>query len=152
MEGFLKGEPCNRNGCSGIIDEHDTDTSCSCHVNPPCSHCTTDRNYCPVCGWEGRDEQQAYTPSEKERAYYEEETKRWQEERNAFERQYSGQEIITGLKIIHEYHTHFSQIFRGVFPDGSETAASILPHVKGSFGGRFEVFTSTKFKYIAYTD
>ena len=29
MEGYEKGETCNRKGC------------CSCHINPPCGYCTT---------------------------------------------------------------------------------------------------------------
>jgi len=57
--GYEKGDKCNRNGCVGIIDEHDTDEVCSCHINPPCSHCTTSRAYCDVCGWDGYEEQQA---------------------------------------------------------------------------------------------
>jgi len=57
LEGVLKGEVCNRNGCCGVIDEHDSDSGCTCFINPPCSHCTDSRCYCPECGYDGREEQ-----------------------------------------------------------------------------------------------
>lgn len=60
IEGVVIGETCNRNGCKGILLEHDTDTSCSCHINPPCSHCVDDRAYCPACEWEGSEDQILY--------------------------------------------------------------------------------------------
>lgn len=49
--GFLKGEPCNRDGCDGIIEQH-REGGCSCHINPPCGYCTDDSQYCPKCNWE----------------------------------------------------------------------------------------------------
>ena len=50
-----------RDGCIGIIEEHYTDTSCTCHCgHPPCSHCVDSRAYCPECGWDGYEEQQDY--------------------------------------------------------------------------------------------
>lgn len=64
--GYIKGDLCNRhyNGklllkrCDGIIDEYDTDTSCTCHMgHPPCSHCEHSRTFCPKCDWDGREEQ-----------------------------------------------------------------------------------------------
>lgn len=58
--GLLKGEKCNRNGCNGIIDEHEKEGCCSCHINPPCSYCTTPSEYCPECGWDAEEEQREY--------------------------------------------------------------------------------------------
>src|ERR1035437_2315837 len=55
--GYLKDERCNRNNCDGIINEHPKEGCCSCHINPPCSFCTTANQYCPVCGWDGYEEQ-----------------------------------------------------------------------------------------------
>jgi len=55
-EGWEIGDICNREGCQGILDE-DGDKymdSCSCHINPPCSRCTTNWAVCPECGWEAR--------------------------------------------------------------------------------------------------
>lgn len=155
IEGLLKGEICNRNGCDGIIDEHATETSCSCHVNPPCSHCTTDRNYCPKCDWEGPERD---TPvidkdqSERNRVYYEKQNKEWQEARDLFYARYSGQKSVEKLEMRHEAHTHFSQKIVGVFPIGTETRESILPKVNGTFGGRFERWGDYFFSFIAYTD
>jgi len=58
MEGYEKGEQCNRNGCKGILEEHDTDYGCSCHMgNPPCSYCVNCRSYCEECDWDGYEEQ-----------------------------------------------------------------------------------------------
>lgn len=51
--GTEEGDVCNRDKCQGIIVEEDTESSCSCHLNAPCSYCTTDRHFCPECGWEG---------------------------------------------------------------------------------------------------
>lgn len=58
-EGYLKGDVCNREGCKGTIDEHDTDGGCSCHISPPCSYCETPREFCPECDWESIDERDA---------------------------------------------------------------------------------------------
>jgi hypothetical protein len=55
-EGIFKGDICNRKGCMGIIDETEK-KGCSCHINPPCSSCTEPRAFCPVCGWDGKEEQ-----------------------------------------------------------------------------------------------
>lgn len=58
--GYFKGEACNRNGCKGIIEEHEKEGSCTCHINPPCTYCTTPSEYCPECGWDAKDEQAEY--------------------------------------------------------------------------------------------
>jgi hypothetical protein len=52
MEGLIEGEICNRNGCKGTIERIDDDTSCSCHIHPPCSHCVDARHECKECGHE----------------------------------------------------------------------------------------------------
>lgn len=57
---MYKGEQCNRNGCKGVIEEYEKKGSCSCHINPPCSYCTTLSEYCPECGWSAEDEQNEY--------------------------------------------------------------------------------------------
>ncbi len=40
-QGFDAGDVCNRNGCSGVIIEGKREGDCSCHINPPCSFCTS---------------------------------------------------------------------------------------------------------------
>lgn len=155
--GYTKGEKCSRNGCNGIIDEHDKDGGCSCHISPPCGHCTTDTSYCPECDWSAEEEQEQY-----DIAYAEEHNKlakRYEilaRERQAtmdlFWKKYRGELPAEELEIIHESHTHFSMKKIGVFPKGTQTRGSIEVKVKGTFGGRFESFTEFSFKYIAYTD
>lgn len=58
--GTLKGDVCGRSGCIGVIDEHPKEGSCTCHLNPPCSYCTTPNQYCPECGWEAEDDMIEY--------------------------------------------------------------------------------------------
>jgi len=56
--GFVVGEVCERDGCSGIIEEHKSDLGgCSCHVSAPCAYCTEERQFCPTCGWEASQDQ-----------------------------------------------------------------------------------------------
>ena len=57
--GVEAGQVCGRDGCTGILEEHDTDSGCSCHISPPCGHCTTSREFCPVCDWDAGEEQRA---------------------------------------------------------------------------------------------
>lgn len=54
--GYEAGDVCNRDGCQGIIDEHEADGSCTCFIHPPCSYCVKSRAFCDDCGWEGSDE------------------------------------------------------------------------------------------------
>ena len=67
-EGLLRGEKCNRDGCNGIIEEGEKDGCCSCHINPPCGYCTTQTEYCPICGWSAEEEQREYDKRQSE--YY----------------------------------------------------------------------------------
>lgn len=55
IEGFCKGEVCNRNGCNGIIDEIEKEGGCSCHICPPCDYCVNLDQFCPKCNWENED-------------------------------------------------------------------------------------------------
>lgn len=151
--GYETGEVCNRNRCIGIIVEHESDGSCSCHINPPCSYCTTDRHYCPVCDWQGIDDQRGYGNSTPQQvAYYKSEQESWNAARELFYKKYRGEELVDKLEIRTEPHTHFTQKVFGVFPQGTETKATLLPKITGTFGGRFTHFGGYSFEYIAYTD
>jgi len=153
--GIIKGEWCDRDGCRGIIDEHEKDGGCSCHINPPCSYCTTDTALCPECGWEASDDLIEKVDPEVEkrnREYYEREMGKFEASRNLFYSKFAGKEPIGELEMRIKGHTHFSQKVIGVFPKGSETKESLLPKVKGTFGGRFTRFGEYNFEYIAYTD
>lgn len=63
QKGLYKGEVCNRDGCKGIIDEKIVEGCCSCHIKPPCSYCTTPKEFCPECGWDAEAEQGLYFDS-----------------------------------------------------------------------------------------
>ena len=67
--GYFKGEKCNRNGCNGIIDEHEKEGECICHINPPCSYCTTQTSYCPKCGWSASEEEYEYHLNRKQEPF-----------------------------------------------------------------------------------
>lgn len=150
--GIIKDEKCNRNGCNGVIIEHETDTSCSCHINPPCSHCTEDRNYCPVCGWEGADDYIEPVVTDTQKEYYKKQNEELAVQKDLFYKKYRGEIPADKLEIRSESHTHFSMKKIGVFAKGTETQLTLLPKVTGTFGGRFEIFNDFSFSFIAYTD
>lgn len=155
--GLVKGDECGRDGCKGIINEHEKDGSCSCHINPPCSYCTTDTAYCPVCNWSCDDEVPDKVDPElqkKQQEYWAEETRKRQDARDSFIRKFNGIDPIEKYECWPEGHTHFSMKKKGVFPANTETRTSVEEKEKGTFGGRFELFNESKgcFIYIAYTD
>ena len=136
--GYLEGESCNRNGCTGDILEEER-RSCSCHIAPPCSACTEPRGYCDECGWRERDDgPPEMTDSDK---------KFIKLLRSINERPLDSTKID-----YHNYgHTHFSMKKKGVYPEGT-IREDIEVVVKGTFGGRFASFGNGHFEYIAYTD
>lgn len=55
-EGTEARQMCNREGCTGIIEERESNLGgCSCHINPPCYYCTEGRTYCPECDWQAEN-------------------------------------------------------------------------------------------------
>lgn len=154
--GYAKGEVCNRDGCAGIIDQHESNSGCSCHINPPCGYCETSREYCPVCEWDGREEQiesQKIDPEiqKKNQEYFEREQKKWDEARELFNKKFRGEIPADKVEIRSESHTHFSMKRRAVFPKGTNWQ-DLLPQLKGSFGGRLSWKNDYSLEYIAYTD
>jgi hypothetical protein len=137
MNGFLEGEKCGRDGCGGIIEEREVE-NCACHINPPCSACTTPREHCESCGWQAVDdpECQLTTPKHKGEIWKQPIPK-----------------PLDNTKIDWRAfsHTHFSMIKRGVYPAGT-TRDEVIKKVQGTFGGRFNYFKDGKFEYVAYTD
>jgi len=136
--GYTEGDSCGRNGCDGVIAQHRSE-NCPCHISPPCWSCTSLRGFCPVCGWEEKDDPLVimevttiYLPiGEVERK----------------------KRILDPTKIDWrvEGHSNASQLCIGVYPEGA-TPAEVEAQVKGSFGGRFNKFGSGHFEYVAYTD
>ena len=136
---YEAGQVCGRRGCKGVIDQHATDSCCSCHINPPCSYCTTPREFCEECGWEAQDDLvvQAEGTIYFAPVPFVEKVRR----------------VLDPSKIDYtiSMHSNSSQKVEGVFPSGT-TRQEIEAKVKGTFGGRFEHFGGGKFTYIAYTD
>ena len=159
-EGYSNGESCNRNGCDGIIKEHEKEGGCSCHINPPCGYCTEPNAYCETCGWDAKEEQHEYDKQQteaykKNEPYYARRQKEFDEARDLFYKKYRGEVPAEKLEIRSESHTHFTMKVIGVFPKGSESCQSLLPKIRGTFGGRFTTSideSSYRFEYIAYTD
>jgi hypothetical protein len=147
--GIEVGEVCARFGCVGIIAEHDHDTGCSCHINPPCGHCTTPREYCPVCDWDALEEQ-----ARDDRIAH----VKWQEGAihlgtNGLMHVERKPRVLDRTKIdyVISMHSGSSQKVEGVYPEGT-TQEEVRKLVNGTFGGRFERFGHGSFCFIAYTD
>jgi hypothetical protein len=137
--GEQENEICNRKECKGIIQLHPIE-NCSCHINPPCSSCTTPKAYCPDCGWESKNDQiinDFIVNTDPLTGNY--------------NSHYLRKLDNTKIDYYILNHTHFSQLIRGVYPEGT-SQADILNLVNGSFGGRFTKFENGKFEFIAYTD
>ena len=144
--GNLEGERCWRNGCEGVIAEHPVD-NCSCHINPPCGACTSDRAYCPVCGWQAADEVERWNdhvckinPADRHGAWL-----------SVTPRPLDPRKIDWRSKS----HTHASMIKEGVYPQSGDDSAdrkAVEAVVRGTFGGRFNHFGKGRFEYVAYTD
>ncbi len=137
--GQLEGEVCGRQGCKGVIKERPVE-NCSCHIAPPCGEHTEPREHCETCGWDARDDypiNDFIVNVDPATGNYRTWTRR----------------PLDPSKIDYYIlsHTNFSQICEGVYPEGT-TQEQVLELVKGTFGGRFELFKDGKFKYVAYTD
>lgn len=137
--GYCEGDICHRDGCQGVIAEGDREDGCSCHINPPCSACTTPRNFCPVCDWQEKDDPLVIM-----------EVKTIYVADGFVERK---KRVLDPTKIDYriEGHSNSSQKVIGVYPEGT-SSKEVEAVVKGTFGGRFNSFSGGRFEYIAYTD
>lgn len=135
--GFEEGERCGREGCTGIIAASKQD-DCSCHIAPPCGHCTTPREYCPECDWHATDETDYRPVAVAPGIAMMERVK---------------PRPLDPTKIDYRIHMHSnsSQRVEGVYPPDA-TRADVEAMVRGTFGGRFTRFADGRFEYIAYTD
>lgn len=150
-EGIFKGDICNRNGCRGIIDEHEKDGCCSCHINPPCGYCTTDTSFCPDCGWNAKEEMQQIDMTPSDSSWYDEIRKAQEARRQDILAKMRHEKPIDKIEWLSESHTHFSMIKKGVYPEGM-TIEDVRKEVNGTFGGRFTKFYKNVFEFVAYTD
>jgi hypothetical protein len=142
MKGYCEGDICGRDDCQGSIQTRPVE-NCSCHISPPCSACTSPRNFCPICGWEESEDVEMIQQND-HIIKVDKSTGVWKSLQLR---------PLDPTKIDwHSVgHTHFTMIKRGVYPEGT-TAAEVLEVVKGTFGGRFNYFGNGKFEYVAYTD
>lgn len=152
-EGIEKGEVCNRNGCDGIIESAGKEGSCSCHINPPCSYCTTSDEFCPKCGWDAAEEQRMAEQHVKiiDKSKDVHNLEDYRKRKEILDAQMRGLLPITELHYEIIPHTHFTQIIRGIYPDGM-TKEAVRKKIDGTFGGRFTSFENNRFEFIAYTD
>ena len=149
--GSEEGVVCGRNGCHGVISDRPVD-GCSCHISPPCSACTTPREWCAECGWSAEEEERAFyfnnfrcvaatAKDAKLQMHGEKPLEKW------------GRRPLDPTKIDYliKSHSNSSQICEGVCPLDTPKS-EVEQRVKGTFGGRFEQWGGGTFKYIAYTD
>lgn len=61
IDNYEIGTECSRNNCKGILQSKAEDMSCSCHINPPCSKCTSGV-YCYDCGFDSDEEYKSNNP------------------------------------------------------------------------------------------
>jgi hypothetical protein len=138
--GYDEGEVCGRKDCKGVIELRESDRSCSCHIHPPCSACTAEREWCPECGYERKDDfvMNGYLVNHKKT---EEAFRCWEPRK------------LDNTKIDwrNEHHTHFTMKKVGVYPEGT-SIEDVRKAVDGTFGGRFDHFGNGTFTFISYTD
>lgn len=142
--GCKKGERCNRGGCLGVLDEQEKE-GCSCHINPPCSSCTTDRRYCPICEWSGEEEQVEYQKKQS-----------WASKKHPpipYKVKTIGDLDNTKIDYISTFGGYYDYTYKGVYPEGTT-----LDEVKKAigwndyFGGKVYQFGNGKFNIKKYTD
>lgn len=154
MLGYIKGEICNRNNCQGIIDEHEKEGSCCCHIHPPCSYCVEDNNYCPECGWEGYDEQNKNTSKSSDNSWYEIWLKNVENRKKEIIDMYNGVVKITKFDYIIDETWNSGQRLKGVYTKDM-TKQDILKKLSLSENPnmpRFSLFEDGRFKLSYFTD
>jgi hypothetical protein len=143
--GDAEGDTCGRGGCSGEIQQDPTE-NCSCHINPPCSACTSPREFCDTCDWRAEDDD-AYVPAPSAPDC----------PRGDLRDTHLTPLDTTRIDYRCSSHSGCSMRKVGVFPYGTDKKA-LKKQLDGSFGGRFEAFkdaTETShgtFNFIAQTD
>ena len=134
--GVRKGEMCNRFGCDGIIDQIEDDQGCSCHINPPCSHCCNTSQYCPECNWDNEADNMVYEQTEKQYKY-----------KTTSDLDKSKIDWVT------ESSSNSFMVYNGCYPDGA-TKEDVLKEINEKVQqlDGFVYFKDNGFKFIAYTD
>ena len=149
--GLVEGDICGREGCQGTMRRVDDSESCSCHINPPCSHCTDASYECDECG--EVEEPPPYIPKLKLTS---------QPNWPAYKTQDERYNELDGSSFGYAHFTHSNSSMRkkGKCPLGL-TMDEVREKVNGTFGGRFERWFEGVnqhgqkiifFDFIAYTD
>lgn len=159
-EGIEAGEICNREGCTGIIQQKEIEGGCSCHTCAPCSYCTTAKEYCEKCGWDAKEEQddknyeslRIYNLAENIKNR-EEEWENHRKQREQFWEMFRGSDPVDKITYVSRSHTNFTMIKEGAYPPGMDLE-DLLKEIRGTFGGRFKMLDRERcrFIYIAHTD
>lgn len=159
--GITEGDTCGRLGCDGLIEEDYRDSSCSCHINPPCGHCVEMTYHCNKCHWttEGEEDYLKLINPEKEKAIEVSQTRmindfmiEFQKRKEDFENRYKDRSYIPEkIEYIHDGTGYAHMVKRGMFPPNT-SSADVEAQVKGTFGGKFTMWKDNRFIYKAYTD
>lgn len=144
--GLLEGETCNRNDCLGVMERIDTDSSCSCHIAPPCSHCVDACYICSECGFE-TEPPEPVSYSKTKNGGIPDEYQRKKTDRERFD------EIPNGVfKYVTIPGTYYFMTYWGKFPEGWGRR-DILEKFNTCFGYKWIKFPEDgEFKLKVYTD
>ena len=130
-----EGDICGFEGCQGIL-EYVRQTSCSCHINPPCSACTDAPLVCGIC------------EEEIETVFKMTSEKPWDIKIKTL-----ADLDKTKIDSVSQSHPR-GQMLVGVYPEGT-TMKDIEKHIgycASERNGRFEQLGGGIFKFIEYTD
>jgi len=126
---------CPEKGCEGKLQYPEV-VDCSCHISPPCSKCVDNPLTCDECGWEEEAPEYKEIPVAP----------------GLLMREYKPRALDKSkIDYRSKIHTNSTMIKEGCHPKGI-SREEVVKEVRGTFGGRFEYFGGTTFKYIAYTD
>ena len=131
-----EGDRCRIDGCDGVLGYAAVE-NCSCHIAPPCYQCVNRPLTCQECGWTDDNEPESRVIHDGHGIGIVE---------------YKPKPLdSTKIDWRDKCHSSCSMLKEGVYPEGT-TRAEVEAKVRGTFGGRFEMFRCGKFRYIAYTD
>lgn len=141
-----EGDKCPETGCDGVIHLPPVE-GCYCHINPPCSACTSNSLTCNRCGWEVPQYREGYTA---EKAFD------WSDPL-PLRGWFKGYEYTIGegkrlFEVFYDGRSGSTMEFRGRI-EGEVTASEILKTLgDGTFGHRGPRIQGDRFTYTKITD
>ena len=142
-KGLIEGEICNRDNCNGVMKMIEDGSCCSCHINPPCSHCVDAIFACSDCGHETE-------PPAKSITNIKPKTKPWMRSKTT-------QEVFDGLSgEKFDYVTiagkYYWMEYKGKYPPGM-TSKEVLESFNTCFGYKWIARPANgQFHLKVYTD